>query len=53
MINCVGESKMNKKIFWVILVIIITVTNLILFSNFYNSKIEKNNEIINKDASQN
>ena len=35
---------MKKKIFLVILVLIITIVNLILFKNFYTEKIN-NNEI--------
>ena len=35
---------MNKKIFLVIIVLIITILNLILFKNFYNEKIN-NNEV--------
>ena len=31
---------MKRKIFLVILVLIITITNIILFKNFYNDKIE-------------
>lgn len=33
---------MNKKIFLVILVLILTIVNLILFKNFYNKKINSN-----------
>lgn len=36
---------MKKKIFLVILIFILTITNFILFKNFYNTKIN-NNEII-------
>ena len=32
-----------KKIFFVLIVIAITITNIILFKNFYNNKIENNN----------
>ena len=35
---------MNKKIFLVILVLILTIVNLILFKNFYDEKIN-NNEV--------
>lgn len=35
---------MNKKIFLVILVLILTIANLVLFKNFYNEKIS-NNEV--------
>lgn len=35
---------MKRKIFLIILVLIITIVNLILFKNFYNEKIN-NNEI--------
>ena len=35
---------MRRKIFLVILVLIITIVNLILFKNFYNEKIN-NNEV--------
>lgn len=35
---------MKKKVFLVILVLIITILNLILFKNFYNEKIS-NNEV--------
>lgn len=35
---------MNKKVFLVILVLIITIVNLVLFKNFYNEKIN-NNEV--------
>ena len=34
---------MKKKFFLVILVLIIAITNLILFKNFYYNKIENNN----------
>lgn len=34
---------MKKKFFLVILVLIIVITNLILFKNFYNTKVESNN----------
>lgn len=33
---------MRRKIFLVILVIILTIVNLILFKNFYNEKINDN-----------
>jgi len=36
---------MKKKIFLVILVLILTITNFILFKNFYTAK-TSNNEII-------
>lgn len=36
---------MKRKIFLVILVLIITITNIILFKNFYNNKIENTNQI--------
>ena len=35
---------MKKKIFLVTLVLIITITNIILFKNFYNDKIENINQ---------
>lgn len=35
---------MKRKIFLVILVLILTIVNLILFKNFYNEKIN-NNEV--------
>lgn len=35
---------MKRKIFLVILVLILTIVNLILFKNFYNEKIS-NNEV--------
>ena len=35
---------MKRKIFLVILVLIITITNIILFKNFYNDKIENINQ---------
>ena len=37
-------EQMKRKIFLVILVLIITIVNLILFKNFYNAKIS-NNEV--------
>ena len=40
---------MNKKIFWAIIVIIITITNIILFTNFYISQVENNNQKIVKE----
>lgn len=36
---------MNKNIFLVIVVLIITITNIILFKNFYKDKIENNNQV--------
>lgn len=36
---------MKRKIFLVILVLIITITNIILFKNFYKDKIENNNQV--------
>ena len=39
---------MRRKIFLVILVLILTIVNLILFKNFYNEKIS-NNEIEEKN----
>lgn len=36
---------MNKNIFLVILILIITITNIILFKNFYNDKIENTNHL--------
>ena len=35
---------MKRKIFFTIIIIIITITNIILFKNFYNSQIENNNQ---------
>ena len=40
---------MNRKVFWTIIVVIITITNIILFTNFYTSRIEDNNEKIIKE----
>lgn len=40
---------MNRKIFLTIIVVIITITNIILFINFYTSRIEDNNEKIIKE----
>lgn len=40
---------MNRKVFWTIIVVIITITNIILFMNFYTSRIEDNNEKIIKE----
>ena len=37
-------AQMKRKIFLVILVLIITITNIILFKNFYNDKIENINQ---------
>lgn len=37
---------MRKKIFLVILVIILTITNFILFRNIYNKKIQNNKDQI-------
>jgi len=44
---------MNKKLFWTIIVIIITITNIILFTNFYTSQIEDNNQKIVKENKNN
>ena len=33
---------MKRKVFLVILVLILTITNFILFKNFYNTKINNN-----------
>ena len=44
---------MNRKIFWTIIVIIVTITNIILFKNFYISKIENNNQKIVKENKDN
>ena len=40
---------MNRKIFLTIIVVIITMTNIILFTNFYTSRVQNNNEKIVKD----
>ena len=40
---------MNRKFFLTIIVVIITITNIILFINFYTSRIEDNNEKIIKE----
>lgn len=40
---------MNTKVFWTIIVVIITITNIILFTNFYTSRIKDNNEKIIKE----
>ena len=40
---------MNKKVFLTIIIVIITITNIILFTNFYTSRIEDNNEKIIKE----
>lgn len=40
---------MKRKIFWTIIVVITTITNIILFINFYTSRIENNNQKIVKE----
>ena len=40
---------MKRKIFLVILVLILTITNFILLKKFYNTEIKSNNEIILKE----
>lgn len=40
---------MNKKIFWTIIVIIITITNIALFANFYTANVQNNNKRIIKE----
>lgn len=40
---------MNKKVFLTIIIVIITITNIILFTNFYTSRKEDNNEKIIKE----
>ena len=37
--------QMIRKIFLLILILIITITNIILFKNFYNDKIENTNHV--------
>lgn len=40
---------MKRKIFFTILIILITLTNIILFKNFYNKKIKEYNIEIKKE----
>lgn len=44
---------MNKKIFWTIIVVIITLTNIALFANFYSARIRNNNDRIIKENIKN
>lgn len=39
---------MDKKIFWTIIVVIITLTNIILFANIYAARLKDNNKVIKK-----
>ena len=40
---------MKRKVFWTIIVVIITITNIILFGDFYTSRTENKNEKIIKE----
>ena len=39
---------MDRKMFWTVIVVIITITNIILFANIYAARIKDNNKIIQK-----
>lgn len=44
---------MKRKIFFTILIVLITLTNIILFKNFYNNKIKEYNiEIKNENINE-
>lgn len=42
----IGDKQMSRKIFWTIIVIIITITNVALFNNYYQAELKNNKKII-------